>query len=418
MGALAKTYNNNARLNADRAAVRASDENIALAKSAYRPMVSAFSSYTRSRSVNQNLGGGGSYRNVASIGIQLDQRIFDGFVTKNTVISAEKQAQAQREFLRNSEQNRLFDAVQAYADVYAARRITQLRQTNLAALEEQVRAVRARLEVGEGTRTDLAQSEAQRSQAVSQLHQARADVKSREALYRQIVGDDPAQLAPPPMAAKLPSTIDLGYQIAAAEHPAILSAQYAVDAASYTVKARKGEFLPQLALSARTAYDEIDVGQGNSGRTGTIGLTLSVPIYQGGRTTAQLRQSKENLGQAQIEVDLYRDQVRAQMASAWSQLEGARASVVAYREGVRANQIALDGRIQENRVGQATTLDVLTSRTFLIDSQISLVMAERDVIIASYAVIQALGRMDATNLGLQVVKYDPLDHYRAIRNKW
>jgi len=413
MGALAKTYNNNARLNADRASVRASDENIAIAKSAYRPMVNAFSSYTRSRMRSFN-----PYETIGSIGIQLDQRIFDGFITKNTVASAEKQAEAQREFLRNSEQNQLFDAVQIYADVYAARRIAELRQVNLAALEEQVRAVRARLEVGEGTRTDLAQSEAQRSQAVSQLHLADANVKSREALYQQIVGDEPDRLGAPPVAPNLPANIELGYQIAAAEHPAILSAQYAVDAASYMVKARQGEALPQLDFSARTAYNDTHGGATPSGTSQSIGFTLSIPIYQGGRNTARVRQSKEQLGQAQIEVDLYRDQVRAQLASAWSQLEGARASVLAYREGVRANEIALEGRIQENRVGQATTLDVLTSRTFLIDAQISLVMAERDVIVASYAVIQALGRMDATNLELQVTKYDPLDHYRAVRNRW
>jgi len=412
MGALAKAYQNNV-LKADRASVRAFDENIAIARSGFRPMISAYSSYTRSRNIGSTL-----YNNVGSVGIQLDWRIFDGLITKNTVAATEMQAQAQREYLRNSEQNQLFNAVQAYTDVYAARRIVGLRQANLTALEEQVRASRARLEVGEGTRTDLAQAEAQRSQALSMLYQARADVKSREALYRQIIGEAPDRLEGPPQANKLPDHIDLGFQIASAEHPAILAAGYAVDAASYTVKAREGEFLPKLDFSAQTAYNHTYDGLAPNGRSESIGLRLSVPIYQGGRSSAQVRQSKEQLGQAQIEVDLYRDQVRAQLASAWSQLEGARASVTAYRESVRANQIALDGRTQENRVGQATTLDVLTSRTFLIDAQISLVMAERDVVAASYAVIQALGRMDAGNLGLAVARYDPLEHYQAVRGKW
>jgi len=413
MGALTKAYQNNNVLNADRASVRVFDENIAIARSAFRPMVSAYSSYTRARNIGSTL-----YNNVGSIGVQLDQRIFDGFVTKNNVAAAEMQAQAQREYLRNSEQNQLFNAVQAYTDVYAARRIAALRQDNLTALEEQVRASRARLEVGEGTRTDLAQAEAQRSQALSMLYQARADVKSREALYRQIIGDTPEKLEVPPQAQKLPDHIDLGFSIAGAEHPAILAAGFAVDAASYTVKAREGEYLPKLDFSVQSSYNHTYEGLAPSGRSESVGLRLTVPIYQGGRTSAQVRQSKEQLGQAQIEVDLYRDQVRAQLASAWSQLEGARASVDAYRESVRANQIALDGRIQENRVGQSTTLDVLTSRTFLIDAQISLVMAERDVVAASYAVMQALGRMDAGNLGLQVVRYDPLEHYRAVRHKW
>jgi len=413
MGALAKAYQNNSMLNVERASVRVIDENIAIARSGFRPMISAYSSYTRARNVGSTL-----YNTVGSVGIQLDQRIFDGFITKNNVAAAEKQAQAQREYLRNSEQNQLFNAVQAYTDVYAARRIADLRQANLSALEEQVRASRARLEVGEGTRTDLAQSEAQRSQALSMLYQARADVKSREALYHQIIGDAPGRLEAPRRAEKLPDHIDLGFQIAGSEHPAILSAQYAVDAASYTVKAREGDFLPKLDFSAQTSYNHTYDGLAPGGRSESIGLRLSVPIYQGGRTSAQVRQSKEQLGRAQIEVDLYRDQVRAQLASAWSQLEGAQASVTAYRESVRANQIALEGRTQENRVGQATTLDVLTSRTFLIDAQISLVMAERDVVAASYAVVQAIGRMDAVNLGLQVAHYDPLEHYHGVRGKW
>jgi len=412
-GALAKAYQNNNVLNADRAGVRVFDENIAIARSAFRPMVSAYSSYTRSRNIGSTL-----YNTIGSVGIQLDQRIFDGFVTRNNVAAAQKQAEAQREYLRNSEQNQLFNAVQAYTDVYAARRIVDLRQANLTALEEQVRASRARLEVGEGTRTDLAQSEAQRSQALSMLYQARADVKSREALYQQIIGAAPDRLEAPPQLQKLPDHIDLGFQIAGAEHPAILAATYAAQAATYTVKAREGDLLPTLDFSAQTSYNHTYDGIAPNGRSESVGLRLNVPIYQGGRSSAQIRQSKEQLGQAQIEVDLYRDQVRAQLASAWSQLEGARASVTAYRESVRANQIALDGRIQENRVGQATTLDVLTSRTFLIDAQISLVMAERDVVAASYAVMQALGRMDAAGLGLQVVHYNPLSHYNAVQGKW
>lgn len=415
MDALAKAYNNNSALNSDRATVRIYDEDIAIAKSGYRPVINGFGTYSRGRRL---LSTAFDHTTIGNIGIELDQKIFDGFVTKNSVAAAETQAQAQREFLRNSEQNLLLKAVQAYTDVYAARRIAIFRQQNLAALEEQVRADRARLEVGEGTRTDLAQSEAQRSQAISQLHQARADVKSKEAVYRHIVGDAAGPLEPPLSARNIPSNMETGIQIALSEHPAILSSKYAVDAAAYTVKAKEGAFLPQVDVVASASREEVFRGLGRSGRVHSIGMQLSVPIYQGGLTSAQVRQSKEQLGQAQIEVDSMRDQVREQLVSAWSQFEGARAAVVAYRDGVRASEIALDGRVQENRVGQATTLDVLISRTMMIDSQISLVLAERDVIVAGYAVKVALGGLNAANLGLQVTEYDPLEHYNMVRNKW
>ncbi|AQS41232.1 MAG: TolC family type I secretion outer membrane protein [Candidatus Tokpelaia hoelldobleri] len=413
MGALAKAYNNNTTLNFDRAGVRIIDEDIAIAKSGYRPTINGFAGYSRGQSATTRY-----YSTVGSIGIQLDQKIFDGFVTRNSVAAAEMQAQAQREFLRNSEQNQLLAAVEAYSDVYTARRIAILRRQNLAALEEQVRADRARLEVGAGTRTDLAQSEAQRSQAISQLHQAQADVKSKEAVYRQVVGVEADSLAVPVGPRNLPAGKDQGIQIALAEHPAILSSRYAVDAASYVVKTREGALLPQVGVTASTSYNELYNGPGRGGRSDSVGVQMDVPIYQGGRTSAQIRQSKEQLTQAQIQVDLNEDRVRQSLLSSWAQLEGAKSAMIAYKDSVRASQIALDGLVEENRVGEATTLDVLISRTMLIDSQINLVIAERDVVVAGYAVKVALGRLSAASLGLQVVTYDPLEHYNAVRNKW
>ncbi|RCL04115.1 MAG: outer membrane protein [Candidatus Tokpelaia sp. JSC189] len=415
MGALAKAYNNSSALSSDRATVRIYDEDIAIAKSGYRPVINGFGTYSRSRRLLSTFS---DNMTVGNVGIELDQKVFDGFVTRNSVARAEMQSQAQRESLRNSEQNLLLRAIQAYTDVYTARRIAVFRRQNLAALEEQVRADRVRLEVGEGTRTDLAQSKAQRSQAISQLHQANAEVKSKEAVYLHIVGDVPGPLITPPEARNIPSNMDVGIQIALSEHPAILSSRYAVDAVSYTVKAKEGAFLPQVNIVASTSHEDVFKGLGKDTQVHSIGIQLSVPIYQGGFTSAQVRQSKEQLGQAQIQLDSMRDQVREQLVSAWSQFEGAKAAVVAYRDGVRASQIALDGRIQENHVGQATTLDVLISRTMMIDSQISLVLAERDVIVAGYAVKVALGSLNAANLGLQVIQYDPFKHYNAVKNKW
>lgn len=412
-GALTKAYTNNSALNSDRASVRIYDEDVAIAKSGYRPYINGFGSYSRGRSATT-----AHYTTAGSIGIQLNQKIFDGFITKNSVAAAKTQAQAQREFLRNSEQNLLFSAVEAYADVYAARRIAAYRAANLAALEEQVRSDRAKLDVGDGTRTDLAQSEAQRSQAVSQLSQAQANVKSKEATYRRIVGEQAGALEPPPASSGVPKSLEQGFFTASVEHPAILSAKYAVDAASYGVKVKEGALLPRLDATASASYNDIYNGPtiGN-GRSNSVGLQLSVPVYQGGALSAQVRQSKEQLGQAEIQVDSIRDQVREQLVSAWSQLAGARSAAYAYRDSVKAGKIALEGRVQENIVGQATTLDVLNSRSMLIDAQVGLVNAERDLIVAGYAVQVALGHMGAGALGLPVRPYDAKEHYNAVRNK-
>lgn len=412
-GALAKAYINNSALNSDRASVRIYDEDVAIAKSGYRPYINGFGSYSRGRSASTS-----RYTTAGSIGIQLNQKIFDGFETKNNVAAAKTQAQAQREFLRNSEQNLLFEAVQAYADVYAARRIARYRAENLAALEEQVRSDTAKLEVGDGTRTDLAQSEAQRSQAISQLSQARANVKSKEATYRRIVGEQADRLAPPAPSSGVPRSLDAGFSVALLGHPAILSARYAADAASYSVKAKEGALLPHVDATASTSYNDIyDGPKAGNGRSNSVGLQLSVPVYQGGALSAQVRQSKEQLGQAEIQIDSIRDQVREQLVSAWSQLEGARSAASAYADSVKASKIALDGRVQENIVGQATTLDVLNSRSMLIDAEVGLVQAERDLIVAGYAVKVALGQLNVTELGLPVRPYNPKEHYKAVQNK-
>lgn len=412
-GALAKAYSYNRQLNSERAQARIVDEDIAIAKSAFLPQISGFGSYGRSRS-NTTVG----YTNVGTLGVQLSQKVFDGFITYNNVMSAETKAAAQREYLRNSEQNQLITAVQAYADVYQYRRIAQLRKENLAALEEQVRADRAKLEVGEGTRTDLAQSEAARSVARSLLSIATADLKSSEATYRQVVGAFPESLSRPASSEGLPTDYDEGLAHGLETHPAIRYSSYLVDSSGYNVRAKKGQLLPQVDFSASAQYNEIYDGPGVNGRTNSVGLNLTIPIYTGGRTSAQIRQSKEQLGQAEILLDLARDQVRQQFADAWAQFEGARASVAAYRDSVRAAEIALDGRIQENRVGQATTLDVLNSRTQLIDAQISLVAAERNVVLASYNLRMAVGGMTADGLNLQVKRYNAEDHTRAVRNKF
>lgn len=405
-GALVKAYKNNASLNSSRAGVRIQDENVAIAKSAYRPQITGSYNISRGKTPATD------YRTTGTVGIQLNQMLFDGFQTRNNVAAAETQVFAQRENLRNDEQNTLYQAVAAYMDVYQLRQIAALREKNLAAMNEQVRAARARLDVGEGTRTDVAQAEASRSTAIAALNAARADVKTAEATYMQVVGSLPDKLTPASAARHLPQSPSQAYASALASHPGILATKYAVNAAGYNVKAKEGALLPTIGLTASASQlDTIagtDMGDGN---TASIGVGVSIPIYTGGRTSAQIRQSKEQLGQARIEVDVVQDKVRQAISSAWSQLEAARASVAANRDGIAAAQLALDGVIEERKVGQRTTLDVL-------NAQIALVQAEHDVVVASYALLNATGRMTADQLGLQVAQYKPEEHYKAVKDKW
>ncbi len=412
-GALIKAYKNNASLNSSRAGVRIQDENVAIAKSNYRPQISGSYTYGRGRTPTSG------YRTTGEVGIQLNQMLFDGFQTRNNVKSAETQVYAQRENMLNDEMNTLYSAVEAYMDVYQKRQIAVLREKNLAALNEQVRAANARLQVGEGTRTDVAQADASRSSAIAALNAARADVKSAEATYIQIIDSRPDRLMPAPAAKNLPRSPDQAFAIAQTTHPGILATQYAVNAAGYNVKAKEGALLPTVGLSAGASrldtYAGTTLGDGNSA---SVGINVSIPIFTGGRTSAQIRQSKEQLGQARIEVDVIRDKVRQAISSAWSQLEAARASVKANNDTVAAAKIALSGVIEERKVGQRTTLDVLNAQNDLTNDQIALVQSQHDAILASYALLNATGHMTAQQMGLQVTLYKPEEHYNAVKDKW
>ncbi|QDB99535.1 TolC family outer membrane protein [Mesorhizobium sp. 8] len=421
LGALAKAYQNNSQLNSARAGVRITDEGVAIAKSGYRPTVAGSASidYSNTRTAGQTVRLG-----TANFGIQLNQTLFDGFQTRNNVAAAEAKVQASNESLRNTEQNILLAAATAYMDVIRDRQIAALTEQNLKALTEQVRAARSRLEVGEGTRTDVAQADASRSAAVAKASAARAQALASAAAYHQLVGEDPGKLkAASPLARLLPRSLESAIGIAAAEHPAILANEHLVDAASFSVKSSEGALLPQVTASAGVSQlyrDQSPIGGTPNGdsTSASIGATLTIPIYTGGRGDAQVRQAKETLGQARIEVDVSRDQVRNAVASAWTQYTAAREGVDANRALVSAAQLALNGVIEERNVGQRTTLDVLNAQNDVITARINLATSEHDVVVASYFILNAVGHLTTERLGLQVAKYHPEEHYNAVKDKW
>ena len=424
-GALAKAYQLNSTLNSARAGVRVTDEGVAIAKSGYRPVItgSAAIDYSNTHS-RPEFGHRTTELTTGSFGVEIRQTLFDGFQTKNNVAAAESRVLAQQQSLKNDEQLILFDAASAYMDVIRDRQIAVLRERNLQFLSEQVRAARSRFDVGEGTRTDVAQADASRSAAVAQLAAARAQAKSSEAIYRQLIGEEPNSLkAPSPLAKLLPKSLQQAMALAQEQHPAIVATERMVDVAAFTVKSTEGQLLPQVSASAGVSEAYRDSSPDTTGQNGRstsagIGLQLTVPIYQGGRTSAQVRQSKESLGQARIEVDVSRDQVRAAVTSAWSQYQASAENVSAIRETVSAAQLALEGVIEERNVGQRTTLDVLDSQADVINAQISLVEAERNVVVASYAILSAVGNLSARKLSLQVAEYRPEEHYNAVKDKW
>ncbi len=419
--ALARAYMGNPDLNQQRAATRASDENVSRAVSGYRPQVSATASsgYNQiNETLNNNVEKGSSF--PSSAGLTVTQNLFNGNQTTNGVRQAESSVLQSREQTRNTEQNTLQNGATAYMNVLRDTAILDLNKNNIIVLEEQLRQTRDRFNVGEVTRTDVAQAESSLATARSNYFTAQANLQNSIANYRQIIGVEPRRLeAARPIDALLPTTLQAAITVALVEHPAVQAAFHNADAAQLQVQIQEGQLYPTVNLTANVQQNNQYAGVPNNRLFNASVLgQLSVPIYQGGAAYAQIRQAKELLAQARLQADLQRDMIRAAVVSSWGQLETAKAVIRSSQAAVKSSEIALDGVREEAKVGQRTTLDVLMAQQTLLNARVNLVSAQRDRVVASYVVLAAAGRLSASNLSLNVVQYDPTIHYDQVKDKW
>lgn len=417
--ALASAYANNPTLNAQRAATRGVDENVAIAKSGWRPQIFGSAEIAEQNISTRlpSLGVGSS--TPGSFGITISQSLWDSNKTLNNVNAARAAVKASREVLRNTEQNVLFDSATAYMDVIRDKAIAGYRSQSLEFLNEQVRSERARFEVGESTRTDVAQAEASRAAAVALLNSARASLKTSEANFRRYIGRNPKNLAGTKGIGKsLPRSLGTAMSIALSQHPAIKSTRHLVDQAAFNVKSSESDLLPTISLEGVANRNFANDGTGQVTDSAQISAKLRIPIYQGGQAAGLVRRDKESLGESRILVDQSVDQVRAAVVSSFGRLEASKASVTANQTQLRAAQLALSGVVEERKVGQRTTLDVLNTQQNVISAQISLAGDLHDVVVAGYALMSAIGRLSARNLRLSAKVYEPEDHYEAVKDKW
>ncbi|MHB0950505.1 MAG: TolC family outer membrane protein [Allorhizobium sp.] len=421
-GAMAKAYQNNPDLNAVRAALRATDENVTIAKAGMRPQIAASASATGVNVSDLSNGNPDFSYNTENIGLTITQQIFDGFQTLNNVRAAEAGVYASRESLKANEISILLAAAQAYADVARDQQIVVIRKQNLAFLQEQLNAANARLQVGEGTRTDVSQAEAQLAGSQALLAAAIAQLKQSEATYVQVVGDAPKGIKQPAPATKaLPGSLDAAVASGIREHPYVLAALHAVDAAGYQVKSAEGTLLPGVVIQgnvSRNWTNEPPSLSNPDSTSATVSAQLKIPIYQGGAEYGNIRKAKETLGEQRIKVDSARASVQQQVTSAYAQMEAATSAISAARKQLSAANLALQGVIEERNVGQKTTLDVLNAQQTVLEAKESLVSYQRNSVVASYSVLAASGRLTVQSQGLQVAEYRSEDHFEAVKDKW
>jgi outer membrane protein len=417
--ALAAAYQTNPRLDAERARLRATDEEVARAKSGFRPIIQGSADYgTKHVRTSPDSSSSGSTR-PAGYTLNVTQEIFSGFRTVNSVREAEATVRAGRENLRSVETSTLLDAVTAYMDVIRDQAIVRLREGQLDVLTKELAAAEARREAREVTRTDVAQARARRAKAASELEQAKANLKASRAAYERIVGNPSRNLTEPPPKSKLvPRSLEEAQRIGEQESPKVVAALYREQAARYGVDRIWGELLPEVRLEASYSHRSDPGSSIDKEDTATFGGRISVPLYQGGETHARVRQAKHTHVSRIQEIEQARTETRAGVTEAWSRLTAARAQLKSDQVQAEANQVALDGVREEERVGQRTIIDVLNAEQELLDSQVQLVVTRRELVVATYTLIAAIGRMTATSLELSSAIYDPEEHYHEIRSKW
>ncbi|MBD3729836.1 MAG: TolC family outer membrane protein [Sphingomonadales bacterium] len=424
--ALVEAYKTNPTLQAARAQQRATDETVPIQKASGRPNVSATGQYVEY--VKQSSTSFTAPERAVAGQVDLGVPVYSGGAVKNAIRAAEVRVGAGQADLRGTESAIFSQVVAAYMDVIRAEAIVGLSANQVGVLEVNLQATSDRFEIGDLTRTDVAQSEARLAVARSDLRSAQANLVGARERYIALVGKAPDNLQPPPPLPDMPATVDEALAVALDNNPDLIAARERARAAGYDIDVAGAGRSPKLSVFANSAYSNYlgTLGSGTvvappqDSTTAQAGLRLSIPLFQGGLPAAQQRQAQARAAALlEQEIGAERD-VIVQVRSAWSSWKAANAIVVSSQQAVEAAQLSLEGVRAENTVGNRTILDILNAEQELLSAQVTLVTARRDAYVAGFTLLAAMGRAEARDLGLEDegLLYDPQVNYDRVDGKW
>jgi outer membrane protein len=421
--ALVSTYRTNPTLNAERESLRVNDAGVAIARAAGRPQVSGVVGVNRDLTRSGVLDTGRSRGPTISGGVDLSVPLFQGGRVRNSVEAARTRVEAGRATLRAVEGDVFTEAVAAYMDVIRDRAIVELNDNQIRVLTTNLEATRDRFEIGDVTRTDVAQSEARLSLQRAQLATAQARLAASEESYRRVIGRAPGPLSPPPPLPPLPASAEEAVRIAIVQNPDVIAVTRQAQAAGLDVRVAGADRLPTVSGVVSGDYVNTVAG-GNNGlpRAGTqtsIGVNTRIPIYQGGLPSARIRQAQALESQL-IERTIGTERaVVALTRSAFANFTASQRAIQSNEVAVAAASLALEGARAERGVGTRTVLDVLNAEQELLNAQVQLVTARRDQYVAGFQLLNAMGQAEADDLGLEGgALYDPTGNYRRVAGSW
>jgi len=418
--ALAAAYLNNPTLEAGRAGLRATDEQVPQALANWRPSIDLEGDISRAKTFSNARASGGKEQILTPRGVALNinQTLFRGFRTEAKVSEAENTVSAERYRLIATEQKVLLNAATAYVDVVRGQAVLELNVSNEQVLQRQLEATRDRFQVGEITRTDVSQAEARLAGATADRIQAEGNLEVSRATYHNVIGLTPEKLSTPDAPAELPVSKRNAIAAAVRDNPGVLAALSDERAARDRVAGVRGELLPTLKLSGKLSRDLESASNTSRVHEKSIAATLSMPLYQAGAVHSRLREARQTVGQERLLSEQARRDAEEAAERSWETLMTARARIKSFSAQVNANSIALEGVEREASVGARTVLDILDAEQELLDSRVNLVGVERDEIVAVFSLKAAIGQLTARHLNLPIEYYDTGRHYREVRDKW
>lgn len=415
--ALVRAYQNNPTLQAERASVRATDEEMAQAVSGFRPSLSASASMGDKTTENK-VTGVETELSPESYSLSLSQSLYAGGETLAAIDEAKNTIMAARAELVSVEQDVFASVVASYMNVVRDEAVLDLNTKNEEVLRRQLQATRDRFEVGEITRTDVHQAEARLAGVTARRIQARGNLEASRASYAKIIGSVPVDLVRPVPPTDLPTDVDNAIGMALDGHPDVASAAYLERAAGNAVSGAASDLLPSIALSgsATRAKESSAVGSDTESLSATV--TLTVPLYQSGSVYSALRQAKQDAAEKRFALEDARRSASEGASKAWESLTTVQALIESIGTQIKAAETALEGVRREASVGSRTVLDVLDAEQELLDARVDLVSAQNDEMVAAFALKAAVGQLTAKSLKLNIKYYAPDEHYREVRGKF
>jgi outer membrane protein len=423
--ALVSAYETNPSLTAAREGQKAIDEGVPLAKSAGRPSADASVSYTENFPRSNGTGTSFSPDRVLSIGPSASVPLYAGGGIRNSVRAAENRVEAGFASLRGTESAIFSAVVGAYMDVIRDEAIVELNRAQVGVLSINLEATRDRFEIGDLTRTDVAQSEARLALQLSTLESARANLIRSKEIYIQLVGREPGKLEAPPPLPNLPAAPEEAVTVALDNNPDLIAAKESREAARFDRKAADASRLPFISAVGGSTHSN-NLGSIDTvlpydrwSNSAQIGVRASIPLYQGGEAGARIRQAQARFGQAQEQEIAAERDVIAQTRASYASWKASQEVISASERAVSANELSLEGTRAENSVGNRTILDILNAEQELLNSRVQLITARRNAYVAGFTLLAAMGKAEARDLGLDGgVLYDPVAEYQKVEGAW